>query len=168
MKKLLLGALLLLSMFSFSQTLESDSVDEFTKAHIKATSWEYLQATMSWTLDSRVRQINDRYILELKLMPIITHINVSDPTMIKLVNGEFITIYPNNSQVSCKGCGAHGFAGSAAYGISINYELSTLDIEKLKQYGIEKIRIYHDNVYNEFEIKESKSKRVLDALNILQ
>lgn len=157
-----------MSTLSFGQTLESDIVDEFTKAHIKSTSWEYLQANFSYTLDSRVRQINEKYVLELKLMPIITNVNVSNPTMIKISNGEFITLYPNNSQVSCKGCGAHGYAGSAGYGISINYDLTTLDIEKLKQYAIEKIRIYHDNAYSEFEIKESKSKRILDALNILQ
>jgi hypothetical protein len=124
---------------------------------------------MSLTLSQQIRYVDDRVILDLRLMPAITHIGVNDVTMIKLVNGNVINLHPINSVLSSKGGGAFGYMGSNAYGIGVEYYLSNEDISLLLESKIEKIRIYTGNSdYFEIGINDKRATKFIDCLKLLK
>lgn len=158
MKKKTFLFLLLMTAFaiSYGQKLEENKVDDFTKSTIKRTSWETLNSTMKFTAFFRVSKINDAEYFDLKLMMLnkIFSITEGQEIMFKFDDDEILTLKNSKTAVTCTGCGARGFSGSAAPGISVSYQMNKEQKALLATKKITKIRIYTSDGYIENDLKE--------------
>lgn len=67
MKTMLTLLLVAITMVSYSQSLERDEIDKYTKNHVKETSWFKLKEKFAEVLSCRAHRINDRCYLELSV-----------------------------------------------------------------------------------------------------
>lgn len=167
MKKLLL--ILWLSLIvtdSKAQKLIRDEVDEFTNESVKSTSFDVLCANMKFMAQVAITEINGKKLLEVKLSTgqYIPSISEGEELMLKLQNGEVVTLISNQFVQACKGCAAKGLMGSGADGIHAFYRIEEPQELKLKQHAITKIRIYTYKGYMEGNIKEGKSELLKNQL----
>jgi len=160
--------LLLTTNFILAQTIEEDKIDEFTKNSIKRTSWETLtNPSFNGNFASYVRisKINSTFYLNFKMWNNgIFSILKDDNLFFKLKNDSIVTLFANESTISCRGCGSKGMAGSDAFGVKVNFNLDSKDIELLKGSEIEKIRIYTTGGYLEKAVKERFSEVIKKEL----
>lgn len=155
---------------TFGQTLEENKVDEFTNNTVKRTSWETLNMTMKFTAYFRVSSINDHDYFDLKLMlgGKVFSIGKDQEIMFKLDNGEFVKLPNLKFTITCTGCGAKGYSGSAAQGIKVSYPIDKEQFEKLKNNTVVKIRIYTNDGYVENDTKEKHAKKIQTALKLVE
>ena len=153
---------------TYSQSLEEDKVDEFTGNSIKRTSWEILNQTMKFNAFTRISEINGNVYLDLKLMTgKVFAIDEGDEFMLKLNNDEILKLQNLKYEITCTGCGARGYSGSQAQGLSVVYLLSKDQIDKLLEFGIMKIRIYTTDGYLEEDLKTKNSNVLMNSLKLL-
>jgi len=165
--------LLLASFLSFhvlSQKIEENKVDEFTGNSVKRTSWETLNMSMSFTAYFRVSKINDNYYLGIKMMMggDVFAINEGDEIMFKLSNDEIVKLQNLEYTITCTGCGAKGFAGSAGEGIEVSYPMTKEQVQKLTSNNVVKMRVYTNKGYVENETKEKHAKKLISALKLIK
>ena len=165
--------LLLLAANSSGQTIEENKTDEFTGARIVSTNWDWLNYGAEATLYTRIRFVNGRYSIHVKYAitggryGVIFSIRNDDQFMLKLANDTIVKLKPISGEVSCQGCGATGFIGSAGYGTHTIYPLTPEQIELLYQYPIIKTRMYTSDGYVDMEVNPKKINFVRDALKLL-
>jgi hypothetical protein len=169
-KNFYLFFLILITISSFGQKIEENKIDEFTKTSIKRTSWETLNMTMSYTAYFRISLIENIEYFDLKLMIPYKSVSISEGQniMFMLENNEILTLKNLKTAYSCTGCGARGFSGSAAPGVSISYLINTDQIKLLKANKIKKIRIYTNDGYIENELKDKFDNFIKNSLLIIE
>ena len=169
MNKKLLTIILLIG-FSIQvkgQKLVENKVDEFTGNQIKRTSWVTTSIGYSRT-NFGISKINNNFYLNLKMLKGgVFSIAKGANIMFKLTNEEIITLSNNNYEITCTGCGAIGFVGSAAQGINTSYDITTEQLTKLKNIGIKKIRIYTSDGYLEDDLKSKHDRKIKKAISLI-
>lgn len=167
MKKVLLIIVLFIGVNSFAQKLEVNKTDEFTGDILKKTSWENL-ATSGFFTYFNVSNVNGDYFLNLKVMieGKVFSIEKDGELMLKLTNGEIITLKNTEHTITCIGCGAKGVVGSADEGISVSYTLSKEDAEILNNATIESLRIYTSIGFRDSKLKEKNSNKIQKAIQL--
>jgi hypothetical protein len=169
MKKFLLLALLV-PMFAHAQKLTEEKKDEFTGAQVKRTDYEQMVSNMKFTFFYRFSKIDTTYFLDLKMMigsGKVFSISQGNKIMFKMEDSTIITIENIESSIACKGCGAKGFSGSAAYGVGTSYVINQAQLEKLTKLKLIKYRIYTSEGYIEDEAKESKAETFLETAKLI-
>jgi len=166
---------LFLHKHSFTQTLVENKVDEFTNNKVMRTSWETLNISWKYTGYFRISQINETMYFDLKMSIAeglskgrIFSIGEGQEIMFKIESGEIIKLKNLKHEVTCIGCGAIGYAGSAGYGLSVSFLLSKENAEKLKNNKVVKIRIYTSDGYVEDDTKLKHAEKIISSLNLLK
>lgn len=159
--------LLLLPCFCFSQTISSKK-DEFTKAMITETSWEKI--VMGWQMAGymRIRKIDNSYYLQFKVMRNNSVFSVREDAelMLKTLKDSVITLKNIKYEITCRGCGAVGFAGSNGLGVELSFALNDEQIEFLRTNSIDKIRLYASDGYSEEKIKDKNSNVIMNEIKL--
>jgi len=157
---ILLSMAMVFSGGCFGQTLEKNEVDEFTGRKVKHTSLEVLTKNMRFSLFYRIMSEDDKKILNIKMMigNKVFSISEGDELMFKMKDGQVIILPCLEFVVTCTGCGARGFGGSAGQGINANYLLSQENFELLRTGNLEKIRVHTSLGYGDADITDSNSK----------
>ena len=88
--------------------------------------------------------------------------------MLKLSNDEIIRLPNLKYEITCTGCAAKGFAGSAAQGVNVSYILDKDQLEKLKSYEVVKIRVYTTDGYVEDDSKQKNTDQIKTALKLIE
>ncbi|MDB5274068.1 MAG: hypothetical protein JWO58_2435 [Chitinophagaceae bacterium] len=162
---------LLLIPACFGQSLEENQKDAFTKRQIKRTSWETLSMSMDFTAYYRISKIDSTIYFDLKMMIAsgsVFAINKGQEIMFKLTNGEIVKSGSLEYAITCTGCGAKGYVGSAAQGIDISYLLDSTQINLLKNNVVEKVRIYTTDGYVEHIIKSGAYTKLKKSLSLIE
>jgi hypothetical protein len=171
MKKLiLLTALLFPFLMSSAQKIEKSIIDDFTGNKVIYTSWEKIKSnniTGRNQLLARFRYENNLQYFELKWITGESlgnqsgRFSVADDAklLLKLSNGEVVTLKSIEYSIAQKGLGTTGLSFSALYGMHLKYIGD--DISKLsgKEY-VTKVRIYTTDGYVDIELKEKDSKKI--------
>ena len=169
MKSIIIASLLLVCHHTFSQTIVEDKVDAFTKKQIKKTSWETLSNIGRIYSYTRVEKIDSTIWLNLRFITGSTIAMREDAKFMLMSDLDSVVSLQNSSfQLSCTGCGAIGFYGSAAPGIDVSFIVSESKKNTLINYNrIKKIRIYTTDGYIEADIKEKHSKSLIKQFQLL-
>lgn len=171
MKKIL--CVVFVSLFSlcvFSQKLEENKVDEFTKKSIKRTSWEKLMYSTT-TLHARISKVDSLVFFEFKFMDPwkkIFSVKEGSELMFKLDNDEILTLKTIGDTYSSVGAGAIGLNGSGTYGVNLICDLNPKNIEMLSNHKIVKVRFNTSSGYLEYDIKEKYQDVVMKELKLIQ
>lgn len=166
--KTILLACLLIPVMSFAQKITEDKIDEFTKSSVKRTSWDKLFSTMKATSHIRVSKINGIVYLNLKLMDgSVFSMDENAKLMLKSTSDSIVTLYNLKFQITCRGCGAPGFGGSAAEGIDVSYVIDQDQAEYLKTHPLNKVRIYTSEGYIEEQVKSKNSDLLSSQLKLV-
>lgn len=154
--------LCVLPVFAFSQKIKEDKKDNFTGTQVKTTDWLNVAGGnfKSLCANMRVQMIDTNYYVCLKLMKnnSVYSIDTDNALMFKLENDEVIKIYPIKFEISCYGCGAVGFSGSASLGTETKYPITRQTLIRLAANKTIEIRIYTSKGYTEHEIKKPVQK----------
>jgi len=179
MKKIFFLIIILSSIKGYTQTLEENKTDEFTKAIVKRSSWEKLVFTKKmkdfhgFTCYFRFSRIDTSYFMDIKIMlrggNKVFSIDDKAKIMLKLSNDSIYTLYNLSYQISSLGKGAIGFAGSQGMGIQTSYiSISDKKMAMLEEYYIKKIRIYTNDGYVESDVIDEYSSLVISAIKLLR
>jgi hypothetical protein len=153
---------------SSGQKLEVNKTDDFTKKLVKQTSWESLASTIIVNAHYCFSLTGDVETFNLKLMmDKVFFINQDQQIIFKMDNGDIITLTNNAYSITCTGCGAVGFAGSAAEGLEVSYHLDNDQIAKLKAGKITEVRIFTTTESFDVDIKGKNATKVQASLNLL-
>lgn len=171
MKKTALIILILLTGIiskSFGQKLEENKKDDFTGNMIKRTSWENLFTTMTANAFFRISLDGDNESFDFKYQDgSVFSIDKDQELLLKLDNGDVVTLKNYQYTTTCKGCGARGFTGSSAEGIQVLYLLSKDQITQLKAHKIVKVRINTVEGFFDHDVKDKNAVKIQDCLNLL-
>lgn len=160
-----------LPMISRAQKVEENKTDDFTHAKIIRTTWEPIVKKLGGSIIAHVRfsKIDDQEYLNLRVMGGgVTSINEGDKLMLKTDKDSIIALSNLKYQISCSGCGAVGFSGSALQGLDLNFALSPDQRDYLLMHKLIKIRLYMASGYWEEDIKEKHSTTFIDALKLIK
>lgn len=159
----------LLSLCSYSQKLEENDNDEFTKQSVKTTSWESLCTDMDQEISYRIAKIDGSIALQAKIMISHKYFSISQGSsiMFKLSDDSVIDLKSLKPASSCLGCGATGFVGSKAPGVNVLYTVTDENLAKLKTLPVKKIRVYTDAGITEFEITDRKAQKFIKAVLLM-
>ena len=172
MKKIIIAFLMLLPLMAYSQKIEKNEVDEFTKKKVISTNWEKLKNGNSLTGENylyfKVTSINEALAFHLKwITNEMLSITEGSELMFKLSNDSIISLSALDSKIAGKGEGSPGFLMSGILGINNIYTGS--DILSLAGDAITtKLRIYTTGGYVDLEIKESDAKKINKAFKLIQ
>ncbi|MDR3680743.1 MAG: hypothetical protein P4L41_12330 [Flavipsychrobacter sp.] len=168
---LLITTLICISSHSFSQKIVVDKKDEFTKHRIKQTSWEKLyMGSFKFPGQGyfRITNIDGTVYLDLKMITgSVVAIEKKQEIMFKLANDSIVSLQNPEFTVSCSGCGATGFVGSNAQGISISCVIDGPIHKQLAAIPIEKIRVYTTKGYSEYNVGK-QNENVMNALALFR
>lgn len=159
------------SLIAFSQTIIEERIDEFTGDTIVRTSWETLHAGFDFASYFRVTWINSDFYFELKLMVAggkVFSINKNDEIILKFNDGSIMKINAMKYGITSIGAGARGLSGSNAMGLEMNYFLQNRNIKILDKKLIEKMRIYLTDSYIECKLSKRNSKKIQNAVKMLE
>jgi hypothetical protein len=150
--------------------LEENKVDEFTNHAVKRTSWETLVMTMKFTTYFRISKIDSIVWLDTKMIigASVFAIGEGQEIMFKLTTDEIVKLPNLKYEVTCRGCGAIGFSGSQAQGISVSYPMEPEQISQLMEYQVEKVRIYTTDGYVEDDVKFENYVKLRNALKLIK
>jgi len=167
MKKVIFFVLLPIAVRA--QKIEENKIDEFTKHHILRTSWEFLSHAGGFYTHVRISNIEKTYYLDFKWIHDgeVDAIPEGSKMMLKMDNDSIVTLTTLQSAVSCRGCGAVGFAGSTGYGYELTFVIDEKALDELDRSTIKKIRIYTPDGYVEHEIKGKNSSLVVNELALI-
>jgi hypothetical protein len=160
-------ALVAVSFQAFGQKLEENKKDDFTGKLIKRTSWEQL----CWSNSNghcRFSLVGDSEFLDLKLMiDKVFSIDKDQDLLLKLANGEIVTLKSQDYQNACLGCGATGLIGKQAEGLQTSYLITPEQVAKLKANKIVEVRIQTTEGYIDDNVKDKYAGKVIALLNLL-
>jgi hypothetical protein len=166
---LILAILFCITAKSFGQKLEENKVDDFTKSSVKRTSWESFYSSLgSGNAHFRFSLVGDSETFDFRLMrDKVFSIDKDMQIMLKLDNGDIVTLNNLEYTITCNGCGAVGFAGSQAEGIDVRYPIDKEQVAKLKAGKVVKVRVYTGDGYIDQDIKDKNAAKITAALNLL-
>jgi len=170
MKKIAI-LLVLFSIQSFSQKLIQNEVDEFTGKKLKRTDWLTLDVGfMEMEVRYSLVKVDSTYAINIKIIePHKYHsIDKDDELMFKLESGEIIQMHSDSSVRSCIGCGATGFIGSKALGLTAYFPFTDEQLNAMKQSPVSKMRLYLNRGYKEIIINEKKSNKFTESLKLIE
>lgn len=159
------------NQLTFGQTLEENKIDDFTKNTVKRTSWETLNMSMKFTAYFRISKINEHTYFDLKMgigLGEIFSIGKDQEIMFKLANDSIVSLPNLEYALTCKGCGAKGYMGSAAQSIQVSYPINIEQIEFLKKEKALKVRVYTNTGYVEDELKDKNALKIKKALSLVE
>jgi hypothetical protein len=172
MKKTTLIIILLLligiTSKSFAQKIEESKKDDFTGKSIKRTSWENLFTTMTANAYFRISIVGDDESFDLKYQdgsPFA--IEADQELLLKLDDGEVLTLKNAQSTATCKGCGAKGLSGSGAEGIQVLYPMTKEQAGLLKAHKVVKVRITTLDKTFDGDVKDKNAEKIQACLNLL-
>jgi predicted nucleotidyltransferase len=155
------------SMYAGAQLAEN-KVDEFTKKSVKRTTWEKFIYSMKGTAFTRVSRIDSTILLNFKFSNTdVISIREGAKFMLKTSTDSIVTLNALDYTISCKGCGAINYVGSAAEGVEVTYPISIEQVNYLASNPVTKLRFYTTDGYLEFEIKEKFAKSLQDQLKLI-
>jgi hypothetical protein len=161
-------AFIVTSIAAGAQHLAENKVDEFTKKSVKRTTWEKFIYSMKGSAFIRASKIDSTVLLDFKFSNTdVISIREGSRFMLKTESDSIITLNSLEYTISCKGCGATGFAGSAAEGIEVRYPVSMEQVNYLISHPATKLRFYTTDGYLEFEIKEKFAKALQQQLMLI-
>ncbi len=182
MKKLLLGLILLpsicLAQFSAkdglekTQYLQEDFTDAATNDTIKRTHWHILergQVERQLNVYFRISSINSAYFLDLKVVQGARTFAVAKyaPLQITLENGAELILYNTEYQRSCKGCGARGYKGNDAEGVTLCYPITEHAMALLLDNHAYKLKFTDGNGSYSRIIKENEAQTLMEELDLI-
>jgi hypothetical protein len=169
MKSTIIASVFLLtSIAAGAQKLSENSVDEFTKKQIKRTTWEKFIYSMKGSAFIRASKIDSTILLDFKFSNTdVISIREGSHFMLKTDSDSIITLNSLEYAISCKGCGAINYVGSAAEGIEVRYPISTQQANYLIHHPATKLRFYTTDGYLEFEIKEKFASALQQQLMLI-
>ena len=155
---------------SFSQKLIKNSTDDFTKMHVKETSWETLKSDFHRTIYFKFKKIDSTSFLYLKISfgGSVFSIEKGADLMLKDEADSIINLQNLKYTITSTGGGARGYLGSAGQGLEACYPIDTYEITALLTKKISKIRYYMQDGYDEFEIKKSEAESLQQSLRLVQ
>lgn len=152
-----------------SVKLIEDKTDEFTKAKIKATSWEKIREGFDFCAYYQFRMVNGVLKMNVKIMDEKIHaIREGAPLMFKLSNDSIIQFDNIEYTIGCTGCGAIGISGSNTPGTESHYEISNEKLSLLQKITVSKFRIYFTEGYLECNIKPGSAETLKTAANLIK
>lgn len=174
MKKMFLS-LFLIPAFAFSQKIEENKIDEFTKAAVKRTTWEIIsKGSLSRPYDmychARVSKIDGVTFLDLRIISgsgAVFSLQKDAKIMFKMDNDSIVTLLNIKFVVTCSGCGATGYVGSSAQGLEASFVLPTEEFNDLKTHSIKKIRLYASDGYIETDMQDKWKDVIKNELLII-
>lgn len=172
MKYLIVSLLVLSSLSLKAQRIEENKIDDFTKTRVTRTSWNYLYKSGGWVplwLGVRVSKINDTYWLNLKIMNggHVESILEGAKFMLMLSNDSVVELANSAYAISCTGCGAIGFVGSAGQGLAADFMIRNNDVPSLMNNPIKKVRIYLSDGYEEGALKGALVDLIMDDIKMI-
>ena len=147
-------------------------IDEYTHDSIMRTNWFVLARGVigdQFNLFFRISSINGEYFLDLKAMDAGYLIVVArNAPLDLLLEGDIkIRLYNSSYQASCTGCGARGYNGSDAHGITLSYPVPKADMEKLQYYYLDKVKLYCANGYWLKKVNDNNSELFMSQVNLI-
>lgn len=153
----------------FSQKIVENKIDEFTGDKIIKSSWQKLIWSGKGVAYFRINEFNNVKFFDFKFFNRqVFSIDKGDKIMLKLDNGEFVTLLNNKFTITCTGCGSIGLNGSGVQGINVLYRLNEEDLKNLQQNKVEKIRFYTSKGYSEHKIKEKYSTKISKSIELFK
>ena len=155
-----------------SEYLQEDRIDESTHDTIKRTFWMVLEhANLSRHLNTffRISYISGQYFLDLKIME-------GGDSFVVAKNAEFklklerdivVTLYNEDYQKSCIGCGAKGNWGNGAQGVTLSFRMYDFDLSMLMNYYVEKVRLYCEDGFLERKVNDQHSELLMDQIYLV-
>lgn len=168
--KTIFSLLLLFSINLNAQELVDNKVDEFTKYHLKRTSWEMAFATWGGKYSYyRFTNIDSTIALDLRisLNNTVFSMREKEKIMMKLDNDSILTLYNLTYAITKRGGAAKGITGSANMGLQATFILNNDAINALMKNRVVKIRIYTTDGYAEEEVNKDRSATFQSALSLV-
>ena len=168
--KILFIIAVLITPKSFSQKLQENKIDDFTKKSIKSTSYETINYNNNFMGYIKLRKVDDRSFLYLKMMlsGSVFAVEEGDKLMMITDTDSILTLNNSEFKISCEGCGAKGMLGSALQGVELRYEISNPTLAYLSENKIKKMRIYTKDGYVEDKIKEKNASIFMKLIKLIQ
>ncbi len=176
MRKLLI-VLMLLPFCAPAQSYKDDKlqdnfIDRSSGDSVLHTYWHVLcrgNITDQLTIFYRFSKINDRYSLDIKVMDAGSDVVVARNAELRLLldDGSSLSLYNSAYAVSCIGCGARGYMGSDAPGISLSYPVSGKEMTKLQRSYVERVKIYVAYGYWQRSVHEYNSEVFFKQANLV-
>ena len=168
--KILIIVAILFSSKGYTQKLQENQIDDFTKKSIKSTSYETINYNNKFMGYVKIRKVDDRSFLYFKMMlsGSVFAVEEGDKLMMITETDSVITIHNSEFKISCEGCGAKGILGSALQGVELKYELPIPILTYLSDNKIKKMRIYTKDGYVEDTIKEKNASTFIKLLKLVQ
>lgn len=164
--------LLLSPSIAFCQKIQENRVDDFTGNSVKRTTWEKIEQSMAnGTFFIQASKLNSYYYIGLKVMlNDQRHFAISEGSklMFKLVDGQILTVNASEYAITGRGDGARGYIGSAAIGIKVDYQMPKQIVDAIAVIPVEKVRMYTNDGYVEFELSEKRSKLLSKTLELVK
>ncbi|HTC00882.1 MAG TPA: hypothetical protein VK705_09385 [Ferruginibacter sp.] len=158
--------LLLSPIFSYSQKIAENKIDDFTKTSVIRTTWDNLYKgglSNPFWISIRVSKLNSSYWIDIKTMNDnkVQSIQEGGKFLLMLTNDSIIELNNNKYVISCIGCGATGFIGSGGEGIETSFLLNDSLKGILQKIPLKKIRLYFTDGYVEGELKNKQTELIL-------
>jgi hypothetical protein len=156
MKRLLFLIIAIPSLVN-AQKIDQDKIDEFTKHHVKRTTWEALSRSNDFWAHARMSKIDSVFYLDLKFFRSggeVLGISSGQKIMLKLDDDSILTFTIIGDKVSCRGCGAVGINGAGVMGLNISCIIPENEYNQLLHRKVVKIRLNTIDGYHEYKIKE--------------
>ena len=163
MKRLVL-LLLLIPAASHAQKIAEDKIDEFTHAHVKRTTWNWMDYRFGSDkmVHSRFSEIDGQLFLDVRYT---TRKPCAMPEgsqfMLKFDDDSIITLVIPKTILACIGCGATGLNASGVYGLDLSFPIPADYVKIFASKRLDKYRIYLDTGYQEDNVAQSDAKTFL-------
>ena len=147
-------------------------IDEASHDTIKRTYWQVFErAGLSRKLNTfyRISDINGSRSLDLKIIEGGSTFVVARNAELRIVlgNGNILILHNSVYKVSCPGCGARGYGGSAAQGVMLSFLLDNSAIHTLQRNYVAKIGINTGEDYLEKKVNSYHSELFMDELELV-
>lgn len=168
--KILIILVVLFPLKGYSQKLQENKIDDFTKKSVKSTTYETINYNNKFMGYVKIRKVDDRSFLYLRMMLSggVFAVENGDKLMMITELDSVVTLNNSEFKISCEGCGAKGILGSALQGVELKYEISNSVLTYLSENKIKKMRIYTKDGYVEDSIKEKNASTFMKLFQLVQ
>lgn len=167
--KAIIFSLIFLPLFSVSQKLTENKVDEFTKNTVKRTSWNVLTPANKFRSMVRVSAINGLSTLNLKVICGGDVFSVEEGAKLMLMTetDSVVTLSNDEYAISRIGEGSDGMAFSALRGVNLTFIVPESSRGVLRENKIKKIRLYTTDGYVESEVKSGNADLIMKQFDLV-
>lgn len=153
----------------FAQKIAENKTDDFTHLKIVRTTWEPLvkQLGAKMMIHVRVSRIDSNENIGVKIMGNSGAIDKDANLMLKMDNDSIVILKNIDYKLSCTGCGAIGFAGSAGPGFDLTLLLTEEKKKYLLEHKIVKVRVYFTDGYLEDAVKDKYASTLQNELKLI-